>query len=112
MAKKEIYYDRETHHFVGLTDELIKELESIHIGVDVKRELKKMGLWLLEHKARKGSLQFINRWLSKVPPDPAYCVKFAICEADGPLAKTLKTYLEELWKNREHLFIINSIQKR
>lgn len=97
---------------MGLTEELIKELESIYLGVNVRQEIKKMGLWLLENHDRKGTLQFISNWLKKCRPDPAYCVKFDICEKDGPLAQVLKTYLEELWKHREHIFILNSIQKR
>jgi hypothetical protein len=114
MAKRPgIYFDRKTNQFVGLTEEIIKDLESAYIGVNVRHELKKMALWLSDKgKDRKGAISFIINWLGRTKPDPAYSIKFDICENEGPLVMILKTYLEELWKHREHLFILNSIQKR
>lgn len=112
MAKKEIWYDRATHQFVGLSDDIVEELSSIYLGVNVRRELKKMGLWLLEHPERKGSLNFISNWLKKTQPDNAYYLKLDLEDDSSPLNFLLKNYLDELWKTREHIFIINSIQKR
>ncbi len=88
-----MYFDRDSDEFVGLD---VQALMKSFPRVDVNRELQLMRAWLMSSKGkdRKGTTQFICRWLSKSPSDHI--------PASIPHA-----YLGELWKGNESLLAMN-----
>jgi hypothetical protein len=98
-----VYFDREKHSFVGLTDDVKSRLKLWYPLVNIEVELMKMEDWLLSDKGkgRKGSITFITNWLSKVYIKP-------VETSEGPiLSPEQKNYLKDLWKNREHILMMN-----
>lgn len=98
-----VYYDRDAQSFVGLD---INKLKETFKSVDIDQELKKMELWLQSSKGkrRKGNLNFIISWLSKISPR-----KYVQLEMfDSSLLPYLDNYLEDLWKNRQHILEFNT----
>lgn len=98
-----VYYDRNTFSFTGITYELYERLSDTFPGIDIDHELKKMTLWLdtSAGKKRIGNLQFILGWLNR-----AYRSIVAVKPIE-PKPKIIKEFSEhqnELWKNCEEIF--------
>ena len=114
MAKEDrilISYDRLKRQFVGITPELLTELENTFPTVNVVQEIKKMALWLMTPKGakRKGNLKFILSWLTRsIPEAPTICQPVNFEDSDSPLPLLVKTYLDELWQGKDNLFHFNS----
>ena len=97
-----IHFDREKERFIGINDQIIKDLQKEFPGKDVVEEFYRMRQWLLSQKGRttKGTLSFIRNWLKKGNVELKYINK---------LRPFLDTYLEALWKGREQLLTLNTI---
>lgn len=114
-AKELIYFDREKDEFVGITDKVKKQLKELHPSTDLERELLKMTMWLRSPKGknRKGTIDFISKWLNnanKFSPPPQMPSFAVIIDPNSPLAIMYQDYLQELWKNREHILEANTIK--
>lgn len=117
MAKKKetVEFDRKTNEFIGLTDEIKNQLLDTYKGINLDKELKKMSLWLTSEKGlhRKGHIGFIMNWLNKAYPEksPTNAEQIDLLESKTPLGNLLRTYLQGLWKNREHILEFNTIRR-
>lgn len=109
-----IYFDRKKLQFVNLEESYIKNLQETYKGVDVRFELKKMGIWLMSPKGknRRGNGGFILNWLNNATPSQAPAISEQIDQSDSPLRPLLDEYIEELWKGREHILEFNRIRKK
>lgn len=119
MAKDKrasIYFDHTERRFVGLDDEIKDQLRTIYKNIDIDTELNKMSLWLASDRGakRKGNITFIMNWLSKASPInvPNLQSDVHLVESDSLLAPILKEYLNDLWKNREHILELNTTKKK
>lgn len=119
MAKEKrasVFFNRETFEFVGLKEDYINQLKSTYIGIDVDKELKKMGLWLASPKGdkRKGDTGFILNWLNNASPSKALlCSQQSESDQhDCPLRPFINDYLKDLWKGREHILEFNKTRKK
>lgn len=112
--KNSVYFNRESFQFEGLTDAVLMQLKEAYSAIDVKAELAKMCLWLQSQKgkARKGNIGFILNWLNNAAPSKAPSVVNQISwyDDDSALSPFLREYLQDLWKNREHIFHFNTIR--
>ncbi len=110
-----VYFDREKLTFVGLDKAQIKQLKDTYKGIDVDSELKKMGLWLTSSKGnkRKGNIGFILNWLNNASPETTAKInqQLDLYEVDSPLRPLLQEYLQDLWKDREHILEFNTIRR-
>lgn len=99
-----VYYDRDAQCFVGL-DSKIQGLKKTFMGIDVDQELSKMGLWLQSSKGkrRKGDIRFILSWLGRSAPRNSQ-----LDIIDSPLTPYIDIYLEDLWKNSQHILEFNT----
>lgn len=112
-----IYFDREANSFVNLKDVELQQLKDTYKGVDVDKELKKMGLWLSSEKGknRVGSMSFILHWLDNATPSvnqssySTSSVDLSPEENQILLNPVFLTYLEDLWKKSEHILALNRI---
>lgn len=117
MAKAKsisVYFDRESNKFVGITEQVMKQLSETYKGIDVTTELNKMCLWLTSAKGRRrqGNIGFIVNWLGNATPSQLTAAEsLDLLEPASPLASLLQDYLQGLWKNREHILAFNTIQK-
>lgn len=115
MAKTQVKFDREKREFVGLSEEHKKDLAGIYKGVDIETELKKMGLWLLSTKGknRQGTIGFIMNWLGNATPNPpSTTAQLDLLDSQSPVSTLLlEHYLQDLWKNKDHIHKFNLIQK-
>lgn len=118
MAKDKrtsIYFDRETHSFIGLKDVDLQQLKETYKRIDVDKELNKMGFWLSSSKGknRVGSMSFILHWLDNATPSveqSSYSTRpNDLSPEENKLFENpvFLTYLEDLWKNSEHLLALN-----
>lgn len=104
-----VHFDRKTNTFVGLGDVHLKELSEAFKGVDIEAELMKMTRWLTTvGTKRKGTMQFILNWLGNATPSK-HKSTFED-ELASPLQSLLDVYLQELWKNRQHILECNTIR--
>lgn len=59
-----------------VSDDVVKELQSLYLAVDIKQELRNMKGWLnanpTKRKTRRGINKFINSWLAKRQDNPKY----------------------------------------
>lgn len=103
-----VYFDRTKGEFVGLDEEQLKKLRESYASLNVDSELKKMSLWLLSVKGarRKGDITFILNWLNNTYPTQVPFVE-AQTEEDTPIRHEINSYLEGLWKGREHVLEMN-----
>lgn len=114
LSQQNIYFDRKRNKFFGITRDIKNQLKKAHKGVDVDAELVKMVLWLTSPKGleRRGDMTFILGWLGRVFPKP---IKpddsFDLMESNTKLGNLFKEYLTDLWKNKEHIFEINTIKR-
>lgn len=114
MAKEKrasVYFDRDTQHFKNITDDVKKTLSETFPGVNINQELGKMELWLNEHPSRMGAIGFIMNWLQRACPKPSINTELDAMQSDSSLGVILRDYLEDLWKNREHILTFNTIRK-
>ena len=112
MAKKpSIYFDRETHKFVGLDDSMMSQLKETFRPLDVDAELRKMVIWLQTAKGnrRSGNMSFIYNWLCRT--QTSHTVE-SLEELDTTLRPYLNKYLEEVWKRAENVLAFNQIRKK
>jgi hypothetical protein len=112
--KKAVRFDRKTKEFVGLTDAVKEELRTTYYHTDVEKELTRMKAWLLGPKGKRhvGTMGFILNWLNNSSPTPMRTAQFFdIVQSDSPLSVVLNEYLQDLWKNREHLYLFNTIKR-
>ena len=113
--KKTIRFNRKTMKFVGITEQVKTQLKETYPRIDIDKELNKMSLWLSGPKGltREGNIGFIMNWLQRVTPSQALTTteQLNLLVTDSPLANVLKEYLEDLWKNQEHLFSLNTIKR-
>lgn len=111
-----VYFDRVTLQFIGLESAVIKQLKETYKGIDVDSELKKMSLWLTSSKGkkRKGNIGFILNWLNNASPSEAPTVseQLDMLDQDTPLRPLLQEYLQDLWKDREHILEFNRIKRK
>lgn len=118
MAKDKrtsVFFDHQTNTFMGLKDLDIQRLKETYKGIDVDKELKKMGLWLTSNKGkgRVGSMAFILNWLNNAKPStnqPFQSTSSSDLTQDQNeafLTPVFQKYLEDLWKNKEHLLALN-----
>jgi hypothetical protein len=99
-----ITYDRETRQFVGIDERVLANLSLLFPGVNIQRELVKMGMWLDDSpkaKKHRGTLCFINAWLRRIrvtePVAPA---------VESNLSR--ERYVEDLWKGRRSILEMNT----
>ncbi len=106
MAKrKQVYFDRDTMSFMGITDEIKQRIIQTYPWVKLDFELNKMSLWLMSTKGlrRAGNLQFISNWLAHVPV-PASVAFDQVVIPDS----TNLDHLEALWTKADGLLKMNS----
>jgi len=110
-----VYFDRQTNSFIGLKDVEVQRLKETYKGVDVDKEINKMGFWLSSEKGknRVGSMSFILHWLDNAIPSLNQS-SYTTSSNDLSLQENklfsdpvFLTYLEDLWKNTEHLLALN-----
>ena len=103
-----VYFDRTKGEFVGLDEEQLKKLRESYASLNVDSELKKMSVWLLSVKGarRKGDITFILNWLNNTYPTQVPSIEAQI-EEDTPIRHEINSYLEGLWKGREHVLEMN-----
>lgn len=109
MAKEKhtaVYFDREKSQFVGLDAACMKQLKEAYPNVNVAAEVIKMISWLNSPKGkdRKGTIEFIIKWLNNNSPRPSKTLEI---EQDTPLRPHIEAYLKDLWKGKEHLLEMN-----
>ena len=107
MAKRSVIsFDRVKCEFVGITPQVMADLQREHPLVNVPGELSRMTTWLLSKRGlrRKGTLDFIRKWL-----DNAFPVR-VIPEKEEPISKLNYSYLEDLWKQSPLVLKINSMK--
>lgn len=110
-----VYFDRQANSFAGLEDVDTKRLKETYKGVDVDKELNKMALWLSSSKGknRVGNMAFILHWLDNATPSVnqlSYSTSsndLSPVQNETFLNPVFLDYLEELWKNNEHLLALN-----
>lgn len=112
-----VYFDREKLIFVGLELAELQKLKDSYKGVDVDSELKKMGLWLVSSKGMKrtGNIGFILNWLnnaSTAETAPSSSEPQDFLEHDSPLRPLFLSYLQDLWKGKEHILEFNKIKRK
>ena len=93
---------------MGVDDAVKKQLSDTYKGVDVNAELLRMKLWLSSEKGKKrrGNIAFIMNWLNNASSSS---VAESTCEIlDDSLRPIFHEYLQDLWKNREHILEINT----
>jgi hypothetical protein len=107
-----IYFDRDKLQFVGLSPEQILQLKDTFPSINFDFELKKMGIWLCSRKGknRKGDLGFILHWLSNASPSYTTPTMEIFEEIESPIRPFLDLYLQDLWKGREELLLLNATQ--
>lgn len=104
-----VYFDYTSREFVGLDSDTLNYLRLNYVGVDIEREIKAMGAWLVAKGGkRKGTLGFIVNWLNNATPQTSIQSKQELLE-DSPLSEPLAAYLEELWTNCRHILDMNRI---
>jgi len=116
MAKSNrssVYFDRTLQCFVGLDAGLIQDLKALYPGIHVDAEFIKMRDWLIGSKGKKtkGTIGFIINWLNRLVPAakfPSAEKQLEYLQSDTFLCKVIKEYLEDLWKDKEHLLSFNS----
>lgn len=117
MAKSkrhEIKFNRESMIFDGINELILKNLKDTFKGVDVEKELKKMGLWLSSPKGkkRKGNLAFITNWLDNCTPDfsnaPKAVEQIKNERIDSEINEFVENYLVGLWKDCTTLLMFNT----
>lgn len=116
MAKKSdnsVYFNRESLHFEGLTESVLTQLKEAYKAIDLKQELSKMMLWLQspKGKARKGNIGFILNWLNNASPSPSNTTQLSWFDDDSALTPYLQEYLQDLWKDKAHIFHFNKIKR-
>jgi hypothetical protein len=106
----DIYFDRESHQFVGINDLTMKKIQEAYPKKDIQGELNKMKLWLMSDKGktRKGALAFIMNWLGNAP-DVICKVSEAPKAHDEVIQAPLGKYLNKLWKKNERLLQSNTL---
>lgn len=111
MEKEHIYYDRNLNKFIGLDDKEFAKLERAFPGIDIEAELNKMGLWLNSSKGKRriGSISFILNWLRNVGKTLAPVRDHT---RSTSMVSLINDYLEDLWKNRQHILEFNQIRKK
>ncbi len=118
MAKEKrtsVYFDREANKFRGLDSEVLKQLQQTYDGIRIEAELNKMVLWLQSEKGKKrrGEIGFIINWLNNVTPlPPSRTEQLDLMQSDSPLGTLMRTYLMDLWKDREHILEFNTIRAK
>lgn len=97
-----VFFDRTQNKFTNI-EPFLQQFRERFPSVDVDEEIKKMGMWLQSDKGKNhmGTLLFITNWLKKAPPSK--CVP----KHEDALRELLNDYLKELWKNREHILLMN-----
>lgn len=113
MAKEKrasVYFCRDTLSFVGIDADVKKQLSDIYQNVDIDKELIKMSLWLQSGKGKryKANINFVMSWLSNACPSHQRGEQYSIGSPDSPLVKLVNEYLQELWKNSEHILEFNT----
>lgn len=104
----DVFFDRALGQFAGLTQERLSNLAETYPGVDVTGELRRMCLWMKEKgQRRKGNMAFIMNWLSKATPTMKVSIAVSGTPEDESSQEILNEYLKELWKDREHLLLMN-----
>lgn len=118
MAKdnhNSVTFDRESNRFRGLDSEILKQLNETYEGIDIRKELKKMELWLTSEKGNKrtGTIGFILNWLNKATPmPPTTTEELDLMQSDSPLGHLVRTYLMDLWKDRDHILEFNTMKAK
>jgi hypothetical protein len=115
MAKDSVHFDRQCNSFVGLDSQVLVQLRETFVGVDIDQELKKMCIWLQSDKGkrRKGNIGFIMNWLNNATPmPPTDAEHLNLMQSQSPLGHLVRSYLQELWKDREHIFELNTIKAK
>lgn len=110
-----VYFDHQANTFVGLQDVDTQRLKETYKGIDVDKELNKMALWLSSSKGknRVGSMAFILHWLDNAKPSviqSSYSTSsndLSPVQNESFLNPVFLKYLEDLWKNNEHLLALN-----
>lgn len=105
----DIYFCHDTNQFVGLTEDIKQQLIRLYPEINVPREVGKMRIWLCSSKGskRKGRINFITNWLKRVAKNETM-KNFDSSKIFGPIAKEIKCYLKDLWKNREFILDHNT----
>lgn len=102
-----VFFDRSKNEFAGLTKEVMQSLEKTFPDVNLSIEFDRMKIWLTtspKAKTYKGTMPFIMRWLTnKTQRDHPQESK-----PEGELETLMQEYLKDLWKNREHILMMNS----
>lgn len=118
MSKRQtIHFDRQTNEFVGLDADLLKQLGETFPAVEVTKELLKMKIWMQNNpkgKETKGTINFIMAWLNRIEPTSKLTSVneyYDLVSSDTPLGAIYREYLQELWKDREHIYTLNQINK-
>lgn len=106
----DVYFDRNTHQFVGLDGLTKLNLKEAYKGIDIDAELARMCVWLIspKGKGRKGSMAFILNWLNNASISRAV----PSVEIEHPLTSLLQQYRISIWTNCEHLLEINTITRK
>lgn len=118
MAKEKhasVFFDRESKKFKGIDIQILKQLEDTYDGIDVNKELNKMGLWLLSDKGKRraGNIGFILHWLNNATPmPPTVTEKHELMQSKSPLGLAVREYLLGLWKDKEHLLNFNTTKAK
>lgn len=110
-----VIFDRETNKFQGLDDQIMKQLRETYPKVDIDLQLNKMSLWLMSDrgKKRKGSIGFIVNWLNNASPQVMGTTEqLDLIDSDSPLGHLIREYLEEGWKNNQHIYEFNTIRAK
>lgn len=103
-----------TLQFVGIDEAVKKQLRETYKGVNVDFELEKMGLWLNSPKGKKrsGNIAFVTKWLNNAFLSQAHSVTEQFDLMDNSLRPLFQEYLQDLWKNREHILKFNTIKRK
>lgn len=111
MAKDRVRFDRKLGKFTNLSQGVVSHLEKMYPHVQVELELSKMAAWLQSPAGskRQGTLSFITNWLARSsgrasPP-------WIASKLDPSLSILMQHYLEGLWQNREHILVLNTINR-
>lgn len=102
-----VRYDRKKHCFVGLNETIRSQLKTGYEGVNIDAELEKMKLWLESDKGKEriGNINFIMNWLNNARTYSATSES----APESPLQEFLDIYRKELWKNWEHVLLMNTM---
>ena len=113
---RRVYFDHQANSFVGIEDDTLDYLRYMYPAINIKSELEKIRLWLIEHPNCAGTLGFILNWIDRDPKSKIQTKEEAQLNGVQPgsvLDKLITDYLEDMWKKTksQDLFAFNQINQ-